>query len=355
MKVAKIILLMIMLWVGTGSGEVLPAEVNKVRVVATQPLAVPIGPLTAIMARDQQLLEPLRKKGVKVKFIPFTKGSDINQAVLSGKVDVAFVGDVPALEMAATGKIRLAALVKMAFASIVAREVLKVEQLRGKRIANALNTSSHQILLAALHRVGLSQEDVTLVNMEVWEMPQALAEHKVDALAAWEPTPSMVLARYPNSFVVHRGLIFSFLYVTNLLVEEEPDLYRLMLASFLRAIYWLGESEDNVQQACQWNLAQAAQLTRESMPAFLAQCADITRRDLLSPAPQGRIPAILLTEDGPVAEKFRFLQHMGTISKELTLQHIFDAFDSKTLESVMAEDKNFGLREYHYNHSSPLP
>ncbi|MBF0611153.1 MAG: ABC transporter substrate-binding protein [Magnetococcales bacterium] len=355
MKVAKSFWWMIWVWVALMPGKGFPAEAANALGIATQPMAVPIGPITAIMARDQRLLAQLREKGVEVKFTPFTKGSDINKAVLSGKADVAFVGDVPALEMVATGKIRLPAMVKMAFASVVARDVLKVEQLKGKRIANALNSSSHQILLAALHQVGLSQEDVTLVNMEVGEMEQALAEAKVDAFAAWEPTPSMALARHPHYFVVHRGLSFSFLYVTKALVERDADLYRLILASFLRAIYWLGESEDNVQQACQWNLVQAAQLSKEPMPVFLSQCVDITRRDLISPAPQGRIPPVLLTEEGPMAQKFLFLQHMGKIPKELPLQNLFDAFDTKTLESVAADDKGFGLREYHYSHAEPLP
>src|SRR5262249_47535550 len=59
--------------------------------------------------------------------------------------------------------------------------------LRGKRIATALNTSANFYLVKILQTAGLAEKDVTVVGMAPPEMPKAIARGDVDAVSIWEP------------------------------------------------------------------------------------------------------------------------------------------------------------------------
>jgi sulfonate transport system substrate-binding protein len=74
---------------------------------------------------------------------------------------------------------------------IVARRsarIARLEDLRGKRITTAPNTSSAYYLHKMLGTVGMTTADVTvLVVTPLSSMPQALAKREVDAVTIWEP------------------------------------------------------------------------------------------------------------------------------------------------------------------------
>src|SRR5262249_11030210 len=65
--------------------------------------------------------------------------------------------------------------------------------LRGKRIATALNTSANFYLVKTLQSVGLSEKDVTVTGMAPPDMPAALARGDVDAVSIWEPAAEQSL------------------------------------------------------------------------------------------------------------------------------------------------------------------
>jgi sulfonate transport system substrate-binding protein len=73
---------------------------------------------------------------------------------------------------------------------IVARKsagINSLADLKGKRIATISVTSSGFFTQKMLKSVGLSTDDVTMVGMALPDMPKALAERRVDAVAIWEP------------------------------------------------------------------------------------------------------------------------------------------------------------------------
>lgn len=74
---------------------------------------------------------------------------------------------------------------------IVARKsagIAKLSDLKGKRIATIAGTSAGFFVQKMMKGVGLSTADVTMVAVNpLTDMPKALAEGKVDAVAIWEP------------------------------------------------------------------------------------------------------------------------------------------------------------------------
>jgi NitT/TauT family transport system substrate-binding protein len=66
--------------------------------------------------------------------------------------------------------------------------VRKVEDLRGKKVAATVNTSSLYFLREMLSKAGIQLDtDAHFVNMEGPDMPAALKRGDVDAIAMWEP------------------------------------------------------------------------------------------------------------------------------------------------------------------------
>lgn len=71
---------------------------------------------------------------------------------------------------------------------IVAREGFdSVASLKGKRVAVERCEITHYVLLRALQRAGLQEDDVVIENLATEDAVRALDEGRVDAAALWEP------------------------------------------------------------------------------------------------------------------------------------------------------------------------
>jgi NitT/TauT family transport system substrate-binding protein len=77
-----------------------------------------------------------------------------------------------------------------------------VADLRGKRIAYTPNTSSQYFLLDVLRSGGVAMDEITPALLEPTEMPPALAEGRIDAMAIWEPQPQIALDRLGSDAIV---------------------------------------------------------------------------------------------------------------------------------------------------------
>jgi len=103
---------------------------------------------------------------------------------------------------------------------IVARPgITSVKELKGKKIGVEVGFVSHLMLLNALQAAGLSESDVTLVNVPTNETPQVLASGDVDAIVAWQPNSGQALAQVPGSTAISTsrdapGLIYDVLAVS---------------------------------------------------------------------------------------------------------------------------------------------
>lgn len=124
----------------------------------------------------------------KISFNNFADGPNMNAAFSAGKLDVGFMGDTPVLfaNAADAGVVAVAVAesTKSAFA-IFAREgsgIRTLADLRGRKITLTEGTALHGYLLQQLDSVGLSQDDVTVVNVPVNSLASTFASGQVDAI-----------------------------------------------------------------------------------------------------------------------------------------------------------------------------
>lgn len=112
-------------------------------------------------------------------------------ALLAREVHVATHAESQALIFSAGNpNIRVILTVAECSYRIVGRRsagITSAADLRGKRIATIAHTSAHYYLVKVLRASGVSEEQVTVVDMAIEDMPQALSRGEVDALSIWEP------------------------------------------------------------------------------------------------------------------------------------------------------------------------
>jgi len=127
--------------------------------------------------------------------------------IMDGSVDVATNAETQLLRQSVDDpNLRVIFTVAESFYRIVARKsagILRVADLKGKRITVPLNTSAAYFLARMLAVAGLSEADVTIVPiMPVTDMSGALRDRRVDAVAMWEPEAELAIAAVGDDVVV---------------------------------------------------------------------------------------------------------------------------------------------------------
>jgi ABC-type nitrate/sulfonate/bicarbonate transport system substrate-binding protein len=120
-------------------------------------------------------------------------GKDALEEVLEGKADVATVSETAVMFAIMNGqKISIIATIQaynktVAIISRKDRGIRTPLDLEGKRIAVPLGTGGEFFLNAFLTAQGISRQDVTMVNLKIDKMTDALANGDVDAVSTWQP------------------------------------------------------------------------------------------------------------------------------------------------------------------------
>lgn len=126
-----------------------------------------------------------------VELIPVPNGRAAMAQLLSGSADAATGSETQALiNSTAEPGIRIILTLAEARYRVVARRsagIRRIQDLRSKKVAATVNTSSQYFLREMLRTAGLNESDVHFVNLEGPDMPAALKRGDVDAVAIWEP------------------------------------------------------------------------------------------------------------------------------------------------------------------------
>ncbi|GIP27784.1 ABC transporter substrate-binding protein [Paenibacillus sp. J23TS9] len=167
---------------GTGQKEqVQEIKVGYVNLLAAAP---------AIIAKEKNLLD---KQGLKAEFFSFANGPDLYKALSSGKLDVAYSGMPAAVNWGSRGaEFKIIAKVDDGKNGVLTKDSSDIQQpadLKGKKLGNLVKGSGVDYLIRAvlLPEGQLSDQDVTLVQMETANMETAITNGTIDAGVAGEP------------------------------------------------------------------------------------------------------------------------------------------------------------------------
>ncbi|MEH2506356.1 sulfonate transport system substrate-binding protein [Bradyrhizobium sp. AZCC 1578] len=146
-----------------------------------------------VIARQQALLERhFAPKQIAIKWIEFTSGPPLLEAMNTGSVDFGAVGDTPPIFAQAAN----ANIVYVAGSQITNGQgilvpanstIRTIADLKGKRIGFTKGTSAHNVVIATLEKAGLTYEDVTPVYLSPPDAGPAFANGSIEAWAIWDP------------------------------------------------------------------------------------------------------------------------------------------------------------------------
>ncbi|MCC5789942.1 MAG: ABC transporter substrate-binding protein [Opitutales bacterium] len=214
------------------------------------------------------------EEGVDVEFLWFDYVASMD-AYAAGQVDAVTVTNGDMLVTGATGKPSVAILINDISNGndmIVARPGIEtIADLEGKTIGVEEGFVCHLLLLKGLESVGLSADDVTIINTPTEETPQVLASGAVDAIGAWQPNSGQALRSVADSTPVYTsadvpGLIYDLLVVDPATLEDRRDDWMAVVRVWYRIVDYLMD-DDNFDEALAI-LANRVQVSPEEYEAL---------------------------------------------------------------------------------------
>jgi NitT/TauT family transport system substrate-binding protein len=130
---------------------------------------------------------------------------------------------------------------------IVARPgITSVAELAGKKVAVEIGFVGHLLLLRALEKAGLTEDDIELVNVRTNETPMVLASGEVDAIVAWQPNSSQSLQMVPGSTAIYssandQGLIYDTLAIAPESLDQYPEQWGKVIEVWYRIVDYIND------------------------------------------------------------------------------------------------------------------
>lgn len=152
----------------------------------------PTSTVEAQIAHTLQRTDILERNGLKGTFNMFTYGPAVNEALVSGAIDVGFIGDMPSVSLAAvnspTTVIGRQSVFRGAIVASTKSGIKTLAELRGKSLYGPFGSSIYLATLSMLEKGGLSPgKDVQIVNMGFADLSDAMQTGKIDAVFVWDP------------------------------------------------------------------------------------------------------------------------------------------------------------------------
>lgn len=234
-----------------------------------QPAVVNIG--TQEMPNDEKIA--IAKKyfeeemGVKVNIIKFEAGS-IRNALISKDIDFALLGSSSATLGIASGidvEVIWVHEVLGDSEALVAKKgsgIKTIQDLKGKKVATPYTTTTHYSLLKALELNGISEKDVTILDMQMPEVYAAWQRGDIDAAYAWEPTLSK-LTPDGNIILSSKDMAAKGVVTSNVEVvrREFAQKYPDLVAKYIKALNKAVNLYNDNQPEAVKTLAEALNIT----------------------------------------------------------------------------------------------
>jgi sulfonate transport system substrate-binding protein len=178
--------------------------------------------------------------------------------LLAGKADFATVAETPVMFAIMKGeKISVIATIEnsdMGNAILARRDrgITTPEDLRGKRIAATLGTTSEFYLDAMLGLHGISRKDVAVVDLKAGEIADALARGDIDAVSTFTPYTAITQKKLGDRAITFQDKNI-YRWTFNVVAKQEfirknPDKVRKILRALVRAEEFVRENPPEAQK-----------------------------------------------------------------------------------------------------------
>lgn len=251
---------------------------------ATEPIKIALSPWPGwypwYIAQEKGFF---KKHGVNVELVWFPVYSDSLQALNTGKVDANSQTLSDTLAPVSKGLPLKAVLVNDNSAGgdgFVAKPQYKsLADLKGKKVATELGTVDHLLMVTALDKAGMKENDVEYTNMAVNDAGPAFIAGNLDGAVLWEPFLSKALAEGKGNLLFSSkdtpGLIPDLLVFNEQVLKDRPDEVKKILMAWFEAMEWWKQNPDEGNAI----LAQKAEVSPEEYKQMMSSIKLFTLED----------------------------------------------------------------------------
>ena len=215
------------------------------------------------------------KEGVDVKFEWFDYVASMD-AYAAGKLDAVSMTNGDALVTGSTGAPSVMILLNdysNGNDMVVGKAgVESIKDLKGKKVGVEVGFVGHLLLLKALEENGLTESDVTLVNVPTNETPQVLSSGEVEAIVAWQPSSGQALSMVPGSQAVftsanNPGIIYDGLSVNPASLSSRKADWEKVLKVWYKTVNYINDPKTHDEAVA--IMASRVGLSAEEYAPFL--------------------------------------------------------------------------------------
>jgi sulfonate transport system substrate-binding protein len=212
-----------------------------------------------LLARQQGFLEHrLQPLGVSIKWVEFSFGPPLLEALNVGSVDYGTTGDAPPIfAQAARANLLYVAAAESASSSsailVPPGSLLKtLADLRGKRVGFARASSAHSLTIAALDKAGIAWNEITPVQLAPADARVAFERGALDAWTIWDPYFAVAEGRpgvrilAPSSEIAPQN---SFFLGNADYTRKNPDIVAAINGELAKLAVWADSHRDEVARA----------------------------------------------------------------------------------------------------------
>jgi len=224
------------------------ATTQKTPLKVTLPTWTGYGPL--FLAQEKGFF---KEHGVDVELTIVDGLAERKQALAGGKIDGMATAQDVQVTLAASGvPVQVVWLLDDSYGGdgILAKtEIQSAADLKGKKVAFEVGSTSHLLMLTVLKQAGLSDKDVEVVPMSAGDAGAAFVAGKVDAAVTWEPWLSKGASANGKVLVSTKdlpGIILDSISFRQEVIENRPDDVKAFVAAMADAMdYWKNNKDES--------------------------------------------------------------------------------------------------------------
>lgn len=293
-----------------------PATQPKNDAAALQEIRVGVVPLPHYahmwVAKKKGFIdEELQKVGFKLKWQPFSLGPMVSEAFAAGHLDMGVMGDFPAFVGRSAGTnyriVSVASAAPKALAMVAKKDsdIVKVTDLKGKKVATTKGAYGQKLLSLLLEQNGMTMNDIQFIHMSMDDLATALLRGDVAAGVMWDPLITRMEEAGEIKIIADGTGIYdgyAVLMANGDMIDKNPEAVAAVLRAFRRGDEYLKQNPD--------------------------ECIKLLMEDIKMPQPQLAKIIGKFNYEGKITDKFvadmkdteEFMRKNGLIKKPVDVQ-----------------------------------
>ena len=212
-----------------------------------------------VIARQQGLIEKaLAPKNIAVKWVEFTAGPPLVEALNVGSIDAGWTGDAPPIfgQSAGAAIVYVAALPPNGEGEAVfvkpGSDIRSIAELKGRKVGVGKGTSAHNLLVAALEQAKVGFDEITPVYLSPADAAAAFSSDQIDAWAVWDPFFAIAETRYQPRVLARSSEVLdvnTYFLANKGFAAEHGDVLNDTVAALKEAAAWAAANRSQVAEA----------------------------------------------------------------------------------------------------------